>query len=52
MVIDQIVIELIENEYRFDAKASDKFYQGIDENMEIDNSLHSLFGVSNVRPIY
>ena len=39
-------IKLIERENRFDVRTSNKFYQGIDENMKIDNSLHSLFGVS------
>ena len=39
-------IKLIEKKKRFDVSTSNKFYHGVDENMKIDNSLHSLFGVS------
>lgn len=31
---------------RFDLKKSNKFYKGIDESFNIDNTIHSFFGVS------
>lgn len=39
-------LNLIEQDSRFDLPDSHKFWQGIDESMSIDNSTHSLFGVS------
>ena len=39
-------IELSEEELRFTPKKGSHFKMGIDENMSIDKTLHSLFGVS------
>ncbi len=39
-------INLKELNMRWDVNQSSKFYKGIDEKMSIDNSTHSLFGVS------
>ncbi len=39
-------LNLIEQDLRFDLPNSHRFWQGIDESMSIDNSTHSLFGVS------
>ncbi len=39
-------IKLVEKKYRYDVKKSSKFYKGINNNMTIDNSVHSFFGVS------
>ena len=33
---------------RYDLKSSDKLYKGINENMSIDNCVHSLFGASKL----
>ena len=41
-------LPLIENDQRFEISAGHKYYQGIDETMSIDNSLHSVFGASKV----
>lgn len=39
-------LPLIELESRYDLSANHRFYNGIDESMSIDASMHSLFGVS------
>jgi len=39
-------LPLIELEKRYELPSGHRFYQGIDESMSIDQSLHSLFGVS------
>jgi CDP-paratose 2-epimerase len=39
-------LPLKENKTRFEIQTKNKFYQGIDESMSIDQSTHSLFGVS------
>lgn len=39
-------IELIEEEFRYAPSASSSFSQGINENMSIDNTTHSIFGAS------
>lgn len=39
-------LPLEENKTRYDLKPGHKFYEGIDESMSIDQSTHSLFGVS------
>lgn len=39
-------LDFIELESRWELKKSDKLYDGINEGMTIDNSVHSLFGVS------
>jgi len=39
-------INLKEKNLRWDLEKNHKFYEGINESMTIDNSLHSLFGVS------
>ncbi len=39
-------LPLIEQETRYELPADHPFYNGIDETMSIDNSKHSLFGVS------
>jgi CDP-paratose 2-epimerase len=39
-------INFIELKNRWDLKKKDKLFNGIDENMSIDHSIHSLFGVS------
>lgn len=41
-------IKLIENETRYEPIPEDKYYNGINETMSIDNSKHSLFGVSKL----
>lgn len=41
-------LELIELKNRYDLEQSHKYYEGINEHMSIDNSLHSLFGVSKL----
>jgi CDP-paratose 2-epimerase len=41
-------LPLIEQEKRFELPAGHKYYKGIDETMSIDNSTHSIFGVSKV----
>jgi CDP-paratose 2-epimerase len=40
------ILPLIELENRFELDLSHKFYNGIDESMSIDQTKHSLFGVS------
>ncbi len=39
-------LPLIELKKRYELPSGHRFYQGIDESMSIDQSLHSLFGVS------
>ena len=39
-------LRFYEKKYRYELKSNHKFYNGINENMNIDNSTHSLFGVS------
>jgi len=39
-------LPLIEEESRWELPQEHKFYQGIDETMSIDSSLHSIFGAS------
>ena len=39
-------LNFIELKSRWELKKKDKFYKGIKESMSIDNSVHSLFGVS------
>ena len=39
-------LPLLELDTRYELPSEHRFYQGIDETMEIDQSLHSLFGVS------
>ena len=41
-------LPLIELEKRFELPKNHKYYIGIDENMSIDNSKHSIFGASKV----
>lgn len=41
-------IAFTEKSTRFDLSEYDYFYNGIDESMSIDNSMHSLFGVSKL----
>lgn len=41
-------LPLIELAKRFELPKSHKYYNGIDESMSIDNSTHSIFGVSKV----
>ena len=41
-------LPLIEQETRYELDPSHEFYNGITEEMTIDNSLHSIFGVSKV----
>ncbi|MDO8662329.1 MAG: NAD-dependent epimerase/dehydratase family protein [Candidatus Omnitrophota bacterium] len=41
-------LPLIEREKRFELPTDHKFYKGIDESMNIDQSLHSVFGASKV----
>lgn len=41
-------LPLIELETRYEIDKNHKYYNGIDESMSIDQSLHSLFGVSKV----
>ena len=39
-------LNFTEKKTRWELKASDKYYSGIDENFSIDNCTHSFFGVS------
>ena len=39
-------LKIIEKEKRYELKKIDKFYNGINENLSIDNCTHSFFGVS------
>ena len=41
-------LPLIEQESRYEIDKNHKYYNGIDESMSIDQSLHSLFGASKV----
>lgn len=41
-------LPLIELETRFELPKNHKYYNGIDESMSIDNTLHSIFGASKV----
>lgn len=41
-------LPLLELETRWELPNNHKFYQGIDESMSVDTSLHSLFGASKV----
>lgn len=41
-------LPLIERETRFELSENHPFHKGIDESMRIDNSKHSIFGVSKV----
>lgn len=41
-------LPLIELEKRYELPKNHKYYKGIDESMSIDNSKHSIFGVSKV----
>ena len=41
-------LPLNEEEHRYELDPKNKFYNGIDETMSIDNCLHSYFGVSKV----
>ncbi len=41
-------LHFIEKEKRFELPTDHKYYRGIDETMSIDNSKHSLFGVSKL----
>ena len=39
-------LKFYEKKYRYELKSNHKLYNGINEHMNIDNSTHSLFGVS------
>ena len=39
-------LKLVEKKTRYELKKNDKFFNGIDESMSIDNTTHSFFGVS------
>ena len=39
-------LPLIEKKTRWEIKKNHKFYQGIDENMSVDDCTHSFFGAS------
>lgn len=41
-------LPLIEGKMRYELPKNHKYYKGIDESMSIDNSKHSIFGVSKV----
>jgi CDP-paratose 2-epimerase len=41
-------LDFIEKKSRWELKKTDKFYNGIDENLSIDHCTHSFFGVSKV----
>lgn len=41
-------LPLIEQEERYELPKKHKFYKGIDESMSIDNTKHTIFGVSKV----
>ena len=41
-------IEYLETEYRYTPKNQNKYKYGINENFSIDNTVHSLFGVSKL----
>ena len=41
-------LPLIEKDKRFEISGDHKYFKGIDENMSIDQSLHSVFGASKI----
>ncbi|NEQ72806.1 MAG: NAD-dependent epimerase/dehydratase family protein [Okeania sp. SIO2C9] len=41
-------LPLVEQELRWEIQKSHHYFQGVDENMSIDNSKHSLYGASKV----
>jgi CDP-paratose 2-epimerase len=41
-------LPFIEQDLRFDLPTDHRYYQGIDETMSIDGSLHSIFGASKI----
>lgn len=41
-------LPLVEEKMRYELPKTHKYYKGIDESMSIDNSKHSIFGVSKV----
>src|SRR3989344_905295 len=41
-------LPLVELETRYELPKDHRFYQGIDESMSIDNSVHSIFGASKI----
>ncbi len=41
-------LPFIEYEDRYDLNSDHRFYEGIDESMSIDNSMHSIYGASKV----
>ncbi len=41
-------LPLIEKKLRWELPPNHRYYQGIDESMSIDNTIHSVFGVSKV----
>jgi len=41
-------LPLLEKDSRYEIKENHRYWRGIDENMSLDNSLHSLFGASKV----
>ena len=44
----KIKLKLKEKSSRYDLPTKHKFYNGIDENMNVDNCTHSIFGVSKL----
>ena len=48
MVICLIFLPLVELKTRYEIEDKHKWYNGIDETMSIDQSKHSLFGVSKI----
>ena len=42
------ILPLVEQEKRYDLPQKHRYYNGIDEQMTIDNSLHSIYGASKV----
>jgi CDP-paratose 2-epimerase len=41
-------LEIVEHKLRYDLRRTDKFYNGINETMNIDNCIHSIFGASKL----
>ena len=41
-------LELVKSDTRYDLKSNDKFFNGIDTSMSIDQNLHSFFGISKL----
>lgn len=39
---------MVEQELRWEIQKSHHYFQGVNENMSIDNSKHSLFGTSKI----